>query len=107
MTTADDSGGATLAALMEQLRKEGGSIVTLRALIEEASEVGAARALRKLGLEDAAAGQDLREIRTLLEAWRSAKRTAWSALVKWMLGALLVLAAMEVATQIKLLGLAR
>jgi hypothetical protein len=61
----------------------GGDVVTLRAIVEEASEIGAARALHRLGLADPGAEADLSELRELLAAWRDAKRSAWKAALGW------------------------
>lgn len=55
----------------------------LRALLEQASEAGAERALERLGLTDASAREDIHELRELLSAWRDAKRSAWRAMVDW------------------------
>ena len=44
-----------LAGLIAQAALDGGDLVTLRAIVEEASEVGAGRALARLGLSDEAA----------------------------------------------------
>ena len=64
----------------------------LRAVVEEASELGARRALARLGLADAAARDDMVELRELLAAWRDAKRSAWRATVDWLVrGALALL----------------
>ena len=50
-----------IARLVGQAAAEGGDLVTLRALIEEASELGAARALSRLGLADDKASGDIDE----------------------------------------------
>jgi Family of unknown function (DUF6127) len=75
---------ATLAALMAQAVQDGADPLTLRALVEEASETGARRALARLGLEDAAALTDMHELRTLLEAWRDVKKTARRSAIGWL-----------------------
>ncbi len=74
---------AMLAQLMRQAEQEGAALVTLRALAEEASEVGAERALSMLGLTGAEARRDMDELRELLQAWRDAKKSAWQAVVTW------------------------
>ena len=51
--------GRILARLMAQAEARGGELVTLRALVEEASEAGAARALGALGLDDPRARRDM------------------------------------------------
>ena len=73
----------TLAQLFAQAEGEGAEQVTLRALVEEASELGAGRALERLGLADPKARKDLDELRDLLGAWRDAKRTARNAVIAW------------------------
>ncbi len=67
---------AMVAQLMRQAEQEGAALVTLRALVEEASEAGAERALGALGLGDPKARRDMDELRELLQAWRDAKRCA-------------------------------
>lgn len=52
-------------------------------MIERAATNGARKALADLGLHDEKAGDDMREIRSLLESWRSAKKTAMHTVVKW------------------------
>lgn len=79
--TAD--GAAMLARLMAQAEGQGADLVTLRALAEEASELGAERALEALGLKDPQARRDMDELRQLLQAWRDAKKTAWKEITAW------------------------
>ena len=92
------SDGAMLAQLMEQAESEGASLATLRAIAEEAGELGAHRALAKLGLDDPAAGKDMTELRELLAAWRDAKRSALKAAFSWVgrMAAALVLVGLAV-----------
>ena len=80
-----------LARLVAQAATTSPEIVTLRALVEEASELGAARALERLGLDDAKAREDMAELRELLGAWRDAKRGAWKAALEWLVRGLLAL----------------
>lgn len=77
-------------------------IVTLRALVEEASELGAARALERLGLEDARARDDMAELRELLGAWRDAKKGAWKAALEWLVRGLLALVLVGLAMRLGL-----
>jgi hypothetical protein len=83
-----------LARLMAQAETAGADLLTLRALVEEASGAGAGRALDALGLGEPGARRDLAELRQLLQAWRDVKRSAWKAVVGWVvrvgLAALLV-----------------
>lgn len=66
----------------------------LRLLLEDAGEQGAKRTLARLGLEDEKAVQDLREVRDLLSAWRSARRVALETIVRTLtIGLLAMLAA--------------
>lgn len=81
--------------------------VALRALIEEASEMGARRALARLGLADQAAREDIGDLRQLLEAWRDAKRSARNAAVEWLVRGLLVLLVIGLAVKMGLPGLLR
>jgi hypothetical protein len=75
--------GAVLAQLIAQGRAEGADLTTLRGIAEEAGELAAARALARLGLDDAAAPKDMAELRDLLGAWRDAKRSVWKAVLGW------------------------
>ncbi len=86
-----------LARLLAQAESEGGDLVTLRAVVEEASQSGAERALNRLGLSDPAAQQDLSDLRELLQAWRDAKASAWKAAVAWIVRGCLALLLMGIA----------
>jgi len=82
-----------LAQLMAQAAREGSNIATMRAIAEEAGELSATRALKRLGLGDEDARDDLAALRELLGAWRDAKRSAWKAAAGWLVriaGALLL-----------------
>ena len=46
-----------------------------QAALDEAAERGAQKALAALGLSDATAGDDIRDLRGLIAGWRDAKRT--------------------------------
>lgn len=65
----------------------------LRMLLEDAGEAGAKRTLARLGLDDERAVQDVREMRDVLSAWRSARRVAWETIVRIGTTALLMLLA--------------
>ncbi|MGN6374243.1 MAG: DUF6127 family protein [Sphingomonas sp.] len=79
---------AQLLALAEGAR---GDLTTLRAIVEEAGELGATRALTRLGLADDHATRDVAELRELLQAWREAKKSAWKAAIGWIARLLTVL----------------
>ncbi|TNE49845.1 MAG: hypothetical protein EP341_08120 [Sphingomonadales bacterium] len=86
-----------LARLMIQASDDGGDIVTLRAIVEETTELAADRMLARLGLSDENAQEDLDELRELLGAWRDAKASAWKALVDWSVRAVLALLLIGIA----------
>lgn len=88
-----------LAGLIAQAATEGGELVTLRAIVEEASEMGADRVLHRLGLADEGAQDDIDELRELLRAWRDAKASAWKAAVDWLVRGLLALLLIGIAVR--------
>ncbi|RIA37862.1 hypothetical protein DFR49_3751 [Hephaestia caeni] len=90
--------GKVLAQLLAQAEGARGDLATLSAIVEEAGELGAMRALARLGLGDDNAPGDVAELRELLSAWRDAKRSAWKALVGWLvrLASVLILAGLAV-----------
>ena len=92
-----------VALLVAQAEGQGADMVTLRALIEEASEVGAERALAALGLKDEHARRDMDELRELLRAWRDAKKSAWAAVVSWATRILLAGLVAAIAVKVGLL----
>ena len=89
-----------LARLIAQAESEGGDLVTLRAVVEEASEIGAARVLTRLGLGDENAQDDIDELRELLSAWRDAKESAWNAAIDWCVRAVLALLLVGIAVRL-------
>ena len=99
--------GEVLAQLVVQAADEGGDIVTLRAIVEEASELGALRMVGQLGLDDDTASHDLSELRELLQAWRDAKASAWRATVDWLVRGVLALLLIGIAVRFGLTGLLR
>jgi hypothetical protein len=96
------SGDALLARLMAQSEAKGVELVTLRALVEEASQAGATRALGALGLDDPSARRDMDDLRELLSAWRDAKRSARQAVVGWTVRVLLALLLIGLAVRFRL-----
>ncbi len=89
-----------MALLVAQAEGKGADMVTLRALIEEASASGAEKALGALGLKDEKARRDMDELRELLQAWRDAKKSAWTAVVAW--GVRILLAMLVLGMSVKL-----
>lgn len=96
-----------LAQLVAQAAGEGSDLVTLRAIIEEASELGAQRMLAHIGLDDETAHEDLSELRELLRAWRDAKASAWRAAVNWIVRGALALLLIGIAYRLGLTELLR
>ncbi len=91
-----------LARLMAQSEAKGVDLITLRALVEEASQAGATRALGALGLDDPRARRDMDELRELLSAWRDAKRSARQAVVSWAVRVCLALLLIGLAVRFRL-----
>lgn len=54
----------------------------LAALLEQAAEAGARKALGAVGLHDDKAARDVVDLRSLLDAFRSAKNTALTTIVR-------------------------
>ena len=89
-----------LARLVAQADTQGADLVTLRAIVEESSELGARRVLGRLGLEDENAQGDIDELRELLSAWRDAKASAWKAAVEWLVRGVLALLLVGIAVRL-------
>jgi hypothetical protein len=104
MTNRNES---MLALLVAQAEGQGADMVTMRALIEEASGAGAERALAALGLRDEHARRDMDELRELLRAWRDAKKSAREAVVSWAIRIVLALLVAGMAVKAGLLELLR
>ena len=96
-----------LAKLIAQAAAEGSELITLRAIVEEASELGATRALARLRLNDDKAQGDIDELRELLGAWRAAKASAWKAAVEWAVRAVFAALLIGIAVRLNLSGLFR
>lgn len=96
-----------LVGLLAQATGEGNDLVTLRAIVEEASEMGARRMLTRVGLDDETATRDLSELRELLRAWRDAKASARAAALGWVVRALLALLLLGLAVRLGATGLLR
>lgn len=96
-----------LAKLMAQASTQGSDLITLRAIVEEASELGAKRVLHRLSLDDASAPGDLDELRELLSAWRAAKASASKAVIEWAVRGVMALLLIGIAVKLGALGLLR
>lgn len=101
--------GEMLARLVAQAQGLPGAadMVMIRALIEEASELGAGRALERLGLADRRAEGDVRELRELLSAWRDAKKAARGAVLGWAVRIGLALLLLGIAVKAGFVGMMR
>jgi len=96
-----------LAKLIAQAAAEGGELITLRAIVEEASEVGAKRVLDRIGLSDERAQHDIDELRELLGAWRAAKASAWKAAMEWIVRGAMALLLIGIAFRLGVPGMLR
>ncbi|MFC0203517.1 DUF6127 family protein [Novosphingobium soli] len=96
-----------LAGLLAQAASGGADLVTLRAVVEEASELGARRMLARIGLDDETAPQDVSELRELLQAWRDAKSSARAAAIGWIVRGALALLLLGLAVRLGATGLLR
>jgi len=96
-----------LARLIAQAASEGSELVTLRAIVEESSELGANRVISRLGLADDNAHDDLDELRELLRAWRDAKASAWKAAIEWLVRGFLAMLLIGIAVRIGVPGMLR
>lgn len=63
----------------------------LEELMVTASKRGARQALEELGLHDEGAGDDIRQLRGVLNGWRTTKTTAWKTFVGLMTKAVIVI----------------
>jgi 2-iminoacetate synthase ThiH len=54
----------------------------LEAMLDRAAKRGATQALAAIGLHDENAAVDVREMRSLLEAWRDTRRSIWNTSIK-------------------------
>jgi hypothetical protein len=94
-----------LARLIALAGTSAGDGAVLRALVEEASELGARRALARLGLADEAARDDVSDLRQLLGAWRDAKKSVWAAVIDWAVRGMLALLVVGLAMKLGFAGL--
>ncbi|SFB02562.1 hypothetical protein SAMN04515620_11330 [Collimonas sp. OK607] len=94
-----DSDKPALAENMLLVRRE-----DFDELLSRAAERGAERVLAHLGLENGRAARDIGELRSLLEAWRDARRTAWQTTVKVITTGILAALLVGAAIKLKLMG---
>ena len=96
-----------LAKLIASAEGQPVNFVVLQAMVEEASNAGACRALGLLGLEDKTARRDMDELRELLGTWRDVKKSAWQTVARWMVRILLAGLMVSIAYQSNLRDLLR
>ncbi len=89
-----------LTRLIAQAESEGSDLVTLRAIVEDACDLGAERALEKLGLSEENAKCDIEELCELLQAWRDAKSSAVKVVMTWTIRAILALLLVGLAVRL-------
>ena len=73
------------------------TVVQLERAMANAAKLGAREALKELGLHDETAATDIRSLRGLLDAWRSARKTAYETTVRVVTTGLLAILAAGLA----------
>ncbi|GGJ14361.1 DUF6127 family protein [Neoroseomonas lacus] len=63
----------------------------LRAMLDQAAEDGAKRALAAIGLHDSEAANDVRDLRQVMADWRAVKRTMFTSIANTMVLGLMAL----------------
>jgi len=58
--------------------------------------------LKEIGLHDDDAGEDVRDLRSLIHDWRETKRTIWNTVARW--GTMVVLGILSIGAWNKLNG---
>ena len=96
-----------LAQLIASAEGQPLNFVVLQAMVEEASDAGARKALAMLGLEDKTARRDMDELRELLGTWRDVKKSAWQTATRWIVRVLLAALMVGIAYQSNLRDLLR
>jgi hypothetical protein len=85
----------------EQLRM---SETEFEVLLARAAETGARRALQEVGLDRKGAGEDIRDLRSLLAGFRMAKRTAVQTAVRIITAGILIALVAGIAIKLKIFG---
>lgn len=71
---------------------------TLRRIVREEMK----SALKEIGLHDDEAGDDIRDLRSLITDWRETRRTIWQTVARW--GTMIVLGLMTLGAWSKMHG---
>ncbi|MCM8594026.1 DUF6127 family protein [Accumulibacter sp.] len=74
------------------------------AMLERAAERGARHALHGVGLDGADAAHDIRELRSLLDAFNEAKKTAWLTIVRMLVTGLVMATLAGAFVKLKVFG---
>lgn len=101
------SGDELLTHSLTHVEGQPVSFALLQAMVEEASEAGACRALQALGLEDGTARRDMDELRELLGTWRDVKKSAWQTVTRWIVRIVLAGLMLSIAYQTNLRALVK
>ena len=73
-------------------------------LLEQAAERGAKRALTDVGLDGDDAAHDIRDLRGLLDAYNTAKHTAWETVIKMIATGFLLALVASAIIKLKVFG---
>jgi len=68
----------------------------LKALLKQAAKEGARQALAEVGLDGEDAQEDIKELRNLIDSWRSAKKTMGQTVLKIVTSSVLIFIALAV-----------
>ena len=68
----------------------------LKALLQQAAKDGARQALAEVGLDGEDAHEDIKELRNLIDSWRSAKKTMGQTALKIVTSSVLIFIALAV-----------
>ena len=78
--------------------------VEFEAMLERAAERGARQALHGVGLDGADSAHDIRELRSLLDAFNEAKKTAWLTIVRMLVTGLVLALLAGAFVKLKVFG---
>ncbi len=95
--------------VMQEAQIERRKMVTLpqeefEAMLERAAERGARHALSEVGLDGPDAARDLSELRSLLDAFNEAKKTAWLTIVRILVTGLVMATLAGAFVKLKVFG---
>ena len=91
-------------ALVERRRMVAIPLEEFEVMLERAAERGARHALSEVGLDGSDAANDIRELRSLLDAFNEAKKTAGLTIVKMLVTGLIMALLAGAFLKLKLFG---